>query len=133
MLSVNKAIIVGNIGKDPQLSYTTNNTAILKFSVATTNRWKDQEGEFQEKTNWHNIIVFGKRAEKLNELLQKGTPVYVEGRIQNDVVEKEEGQRRYFSSIIASIVNVLSKKSDREETTTPTEEEPVDDDTGLPF
>lgn len=132
MLSVNKAIIVGNIGRDPELRYTTNNTAILKFSVATTNKWKDQEGEFQEKTNWHNIIVFGKMAETLNNLLHKGSPVYVEGRIQNDMVEKEDGGRQYYSSIVANIVNLLSKKSDNVETLSDTEEE-LDISENLPF
>lgn len=137
MLSVNKAIIIGNIGKDPELRHTENGTAVLKFSVATTNKWKDKEGEWQEKTDWHNIVVFGKKAETVNEFLKKGTPVYIEGRIQTDVVEKEDGDRRWYTSIVGNVVIVLSRKSDNEEPSDvspeTTSDSSDDDNSDLPF
>src|SRR5215470_7748818 len=78
---VNKAIIVGNLGRDPEVRFTPSGRAVAKFSVATTERWTDQQGQRQEKTEWHNIVVWGKQAETCGQYLSKGRQVYVEGRI----------------------------------------------------
>ena len=82
MASVNKAILIGNLGRDPELRYTPSGKAVASFSIATTEKWRDQNGEMQESTEWHNIVLWGRQAEIAKEYLAKGRPVYIEGRIQ---------------------------------------------------
>lgn len=141
MLSVNKAIIVGNLGKDPELKYATTGQAILTFSVATGRKWKDKDGVDQERTEWHNITAFGKLAETCNQFLQKGTPVYVEGRIQTDTYDDTEGIKRRATKIIASVISVLSKSTKTSDEGTPSKKEeeieetkePLEEEEKLPF
>lgn len=105
-MGINKAILVGNLGKDPELRYTPNQTAVCSFSVATTekrkegNTWKDQ-------TEWHNIVTFGKTAENCKNYLKKGRQVFVEGRIQTRKWQDKEGKDRYTTEIIANTVQFL--------------------------
>ena len=82
MASVNKVIVIGNLGRDPELRYTASGQPVASFSVATNERWNDREGKPQERTEWHRIVVWGKQAENCANYLQKGRPVYVEGRLQ---------------------------------------------------
>ncbi|NOY45296.1 MAG: single-stranded DNA-binding protein [Deltaproteobacteria bacterium] len=105
---VNKVILIGNVGKDPELRYTQNGTAVCNFSLATTERAKIQ-GEWQDKTEWHNIVAWSRLAELCNQYLQKGTQVYIEGRLQTRKWEDREGNTRYQTEIVAQDVQFLSR------------------------
>ena len=104
---VNKAIIIGNLGRDPEVRFTPSGRAVAKFSVATTEKWTDQQGQKQEKTEWHNIVVWGKQAETCGQYLSKGRQVYVEGRLQTRNWEDQQGQKRYTTEIVANTVQFL--------------------------
>jgi single-strand DNA-binding protein len=110
MAGINKAIIVGNLGRDPEISYTPAGLAIAKFSIATSDEWKDKAtGEKKEKTEWHRIVAFGRLAEICGEYLSKGRQVYIEGRIQTSSWEKD-GITRYSTEIIAANMQMLGSK-----------------------
>jgi single-strand DNA-binding protein len=109
MASVNKAIIVGNLGKDPEVHYMPNGEAVCNFSVATTETWKDKSGAKQEKTEWLNIVMYRKLAEIAGKYLKKGASVYLEGRIQTRSWEKD-GVTRYSTEIIADQMQMLGGK-----------------------
>lgn len=102
---MNKAILIGNLGRDPLLRYTRNGQAKLSVRIATKETFRNRENEMQERTEWHNVIIWGKRGEALNQLLAKGDRIGVEGRIQTRKYEDNEGQKRYFTEVVA--VNVL--------------------------
>ena len=105
---VNKVILVGNLGKDPEVKYTPQGTAIAKFSLATTEKRKDKAGEWQDATEWHNIVAWGRTAEVAGEYLKKGRPVYIEGRIHNNSWDdKETGQKKYRTEIIVNELVLL--------------------------
>lgn len=106
MASVNKVIIVGNLGKDPELRYTQSGVAFCGLSVATTDQWTDQGGQRQEKTEWHRIAVWKKQAENCAKYLRKGSSAYIEGRLQTRSWE-ESGQKRYSTDIVAEVVKFL--------------------------
>jgi single-strand DNA-binding protein len=110
MASVNKVILVGNLGRDPEVRYMPNGEAVCNFSIATTDTWKDKAGAKQEKTEWHNIVMYRKLAEIAGEYLKKGRPVYVEGRLQTRKWETKEGQERYTTEIIADSMQMLGGK-----------------------
>ena len=99
MASVNKVILVGNLGRDPEVRFMPNGEAVCNFSIATTDSWKDKSGAKQEKTEWHNIVMYRKLAEIAGEYLKKGRPVYVEGRLQTRKWQTKEGQDRYDSEV----------------------------------
>ena len=110
MASVNKVIIVGNLGRDPEVRYTTSGQAVANFSVATSDRWTDKSsGQPQERTEWHRIVVWGKQAENCGKYLKKGRSVYIEGRLQTrDYADpKDSTQKRYVTEIIASQIQFL--------------------------
>jgi single-strand DNA-binding protein len=130
MASVNKAIIVGNLGRDPEMRYTPNGDPIASFSVATTEKWKDKQGEQQEKTEWHNITIFGKLAEVCGEYLKKGSSVYLEGRIQTDKYTDKAGIEKYSTKIIADRMQMLGGKP--EGSTSKTAETKADSKKGKP-
>lgn len=106
MASVNKVILVGNLGRDPEVRFMPNGEAVCNFSIATTENWKDKSGAKQEKTEWHNIVMYRKLAEIAGEYLKKGRPVYVEGRLQTRKWEKD-GVTRYTTEIIADQMQML--------------------------
>lgn len=112
--SVNKAIIVGNLGQKPELKYTPSQMAVTNITVATTENFKDKSGEYQDQTEWHKITVFGKTAEFVANYLDKGAKVYVEGRIQTRSWENKDGVKQYTTEIVANTVTPLgsTKKSD---------------------
>jgi single-strand DNA-binding protein len=91
MASVNKAILIGNLGADPQLRYTPSGTAVASFNIATTEKFKDKNGENQERTEWHSIVCWARTAEVANEYLKKGSPVYIEGSIRTRNYEDKDG------------------------------------------
>lgn len=109
MASVNKVIIIGNLGRDPETRYMPDGGAITNISVATTDKWKDKSGEMQEKTEWHRVAFFGKLAEIAGEYLKKGSQVYVEGRLQTREWEKD-GVKRYTTEIVANQMQMLGSR-----------------------
>jgi len=109
MASVNKAILVGNLGRDPEMRYMPNGEAVCNFSIATTENWKDKNGQKQEKTEWHNIVMYRRLAEIAGEYLKKGRPVYIEGRLQTRKWEKD-GVTRYTTEIIADQMQMLGSR-----------------------
>lgn len=112
MAGVNKAIIIGALGRDPELRYTQGGQAVCKLSIATSRQWTDkQTGQRQEETEWHRVVVWGKQAENCNQYLAKGRRVYVEGRLKTSSYEKD-GQTRYSTDIIAEEVQFLSSTSE---------------------
>jgi len=114
MASVNKVILVGNLGKDPEVRYMPNGEAVCNFSIATTDSWKNKEGVKQEKTEWHNIVIYRKLAEIAGEYLAKGRPVYIEGRLQTRKWEKE-GVTRYTTEIIADQMQMLGSRQEQDD------------------
>jgi single-strand DNA-binding protein len=109
--SLNKVQLIGNLGKDPELTYTPSGVAVAKFSIATGERWKDQEGNFQEKTEWHNIVAWRKLAEICGQYLKKGSKVYVEGKLQTrSWDDKNTGAKRYSTEIVVDDLIMLDSK-----------------------
>ncbi len=104
--SLNKVLLIGNLGKDPELKYTPSGVAVATFSIATSESWKDQEGNQQEKTEWHNIVAWRKLAEICGEYLKKGKKVYIEGKLQTRNYEKD-GIKRYVTEIVADQLIML--------------------------
>ena len=107
MPSVNKVILLGNLGRDPELRFLPNGDAVCNFSIATTDSWKDKAGEKQEKTEWHNVVMYRKLAEIAGEYLKKGRPVYLEGRLQTRKWQTKDGQDRYTTEIVADNMQML--------------------------
>lgn len=104
---VNKVILVGNLGKDPEVRFTPNGRALAKFPVATSERWTDQDGNKQERTEWHNVVVWGKQAETCGQYLSKGRQVFVEGSIRSRQYDDKDGNKRYITEIVARDVRFL--------------------------
>jgi single-strand DNA-binding protein len=113
--SVNKVILVGNLGKDPELKHTSGGTAVATMTVATNERFKDKSGEWQDKTEWHNVVLWQRLAEIAAEYLKKGRSVYVEGRLQTRSWEDKQGQKRYTTEIVASDLVLLGGGGGRSE------------------
>ncbi len=113
---INKVILVGNLGNDPETKYTQSGTCITTISVATSESWKDkQTGEQQERTEWHRVKFFGKLAEIAGEYLRKGSQVYVEGKLQTDKWTDREGVERYTTNVISDEMQMLGGRGDGEE------------------
>ena len=110
MASVNKVILIGNLGRDPETRYTTGGDAVTNLRIATTETWKDKAGEKQEKTEWHRIVIFGKTAEVAGQYLRKGSQVYIEGRLQTRKWTDKEGQERYTTEIVADRMQMLGSR-----------------------
>ncbi len=109
-MSVNKVILLGNLGKDPEVRYMTSGEAITTITLATSENWKDKSGEKQEKTEWHRVVFFGKLAEIAGEYLKKGRQVYVEGKLQTRKWQDKEGQERYTTEVVAKEMTLLGGK-----------------------
>ncbi len=112
MASVNKVILVGNLGRDPEVRYTPGGQAVATLSLATTDRWNNkQSGQPEERTEWHRVVVWGKLAELCKEFLAKGRSLYVEGRLQTrSWDDKETGQKKYSTEIVAQTIQFLDRK-----------------------
>jgi len=110
-MSVNKVILVGRLGKDPETRYMTNGEAVTNVTLATSENWKDKNGEKQEKTEWHNLVFYRRLAEVAGEYLKKGSMIYVEGKLQTRKWQDKEGKDRYTTEIIANEMQMLSSKS----------------------
>ncbi len=106
--SVNKVILIGNLGKDPEVKYTPSGMAVARFTLATSDRAKDKEGNWQERTEWHNLVAFQRTAEIVSEYLKKGGKVYIEGRLHHDSWDdKETGQKKYRTEVIVNDLVLL--------------------------
>jgi single-strand DNA-binding protein len=146
---INKVILVGRLGKDPEIRSTPSGTSVAKFTVATDERFTDRNGEKQERTEWHNIVAWGKLGEICGQYLRKGKLVYIEGSIRTDSWDdKESGQKRYRTEIIANTMKMLDRRGDEEggsgynsggyagasrKSSGPTAAPSMDDDEEVPF
>jgi len=108
---LNKAILIGNLGADPEIRYTQSNTAVCKLRVATNESWVNKAGERQDRTEWHQVVVWGKQGEVTEKYLSKGSQVYIEGRIQTRSWEDRDGNKRYTTEIVANKVLFLSGRT----------------------
>jgi single-strand DNA-binding protein len=106
-MSVNKVILIGNLGKDPEVRFTPTGSAVANFSLATSEQWTDREGKRQERTEWHNIVVWGKQGELCGQYLAKGRQVYVEGSIRTRNYDDKNGVKRYVTEIVAQRIRFL--------------------------
>ncbi|AWV90833.1 single-stranded DNA-binding protein [Bradymonas sediminis] len=107
-MSLNKAMIIGNLGADPEVRFTQSGTAVGNLRIATNEKWTDKSGQRQERTEWHRVVVFGKTAENCQKYLKKGRQIFVEGRIQTNEWQDKDGNKRYTTEIVASNVTFLS-------------------------
>jgi single-strand DNA-binding protein len=109
-MSLNKCMIIGNLGRDPEMRYTSGGQAVTQFSVATNRNFRDQQGEWQSETEWFRVVVWGDRGERAAEQLRKGHKVYVEGRLQTRQWEDQTGNKRYTTELIADRVSSLERR-----------------------
>jgi single-strand DNA-binding protein len=107
MAGVNKAILIGRLGADPEIRYTPNSLAVANFNIATSEQWTDKDGQKQERTEWHKIVAFGRLGEVCGEYLHKGSQVYLEGRLQTRSWEDRDGNKRWTTEIVASVMQML--------------------------
>ncbi|MCI0705920.1 MAG: single-stranded DNA-binding protein [Ignavibacteriae bacterium] len=137
--SVNKVILIGNLGKDPELRYTSSGVAVATFSVATNEQWKDPDGNPQEKTEWHNIVAWRKLAEICGEYLKKGGKIYLEGRLQYRTYDDKNGVKRYVTEIVMDQMVMLDSRggsqssSSMEQSAPPAQQEGGEKSDDLPF
>ena len=134
--TVNKVILVGRLGADPQLKYTPSGRANASFNIATNLVWKDQDGNQQEKTEWHRVIAWGKLAEVIGEWLKKGSYVYIEGRLQTRSYDDNNGVKKWITEVVATDLEMLGKKGEGSTDTEaiPPEEIPEgNEESDLPF
>ncbi|HKQ62930.1 MAG TPA: single-stranded DNA-binding protein [Candidatus Polarisedimenticolaceae bacterium] len=136
---MNKVILVGNLGRDPEVRFTTGGTPVANFTMATTERWNDPSGERKERTEWHRIVVWGKQAEIAGEYLRKGKQVYIEGSLQTREWTDREGNKRYTTEVRAQRVQMLGRADETapsppaEPATTAAEPEAGFDEDDIPF
>jgi len=110
-MSLNKVLLIGNLGKDPEVRFTPGGRAVARFPVATSEVWSDQEGQRQERTEWHNVVVWGKQAETCGQYLSKGRQVFLEGSIRSRQYDDKDGNKRYITEVIAQRVQFLGSRS----------------------
>jgi single-strand DNA-binding protein len=123
MASINKVILIGNLGRDPEVRYMPSGDAVANITIATTETWKDKAGEKQEQTEWHRVAMFGKTAEIAGEYLKKGSQVYIEGKLQTRKWTDKEGQERYTTEIRADRMQMLGSRSGGSERMAPPEDD----------
>lgn len=138
MSDLNRVMLIGRLGKDPEQRYMPNGKAVVNFSVATSESWK-KDGEKQERTEWHNVVAFDKLAEICGQYLQKGSQVFVEGKLATRKWQDKEGKDRYTTEIVASGMQMLGGRQQQErKDSSPSRTEPAaaegfDDDQSIPF
>ena len=128
MSGVNRVILIGRLGRDPELKFTPAGKAVTNFTMATSENWKDDSGEKQERTEWHRIVIWGKLAEVAAKYLSKGKQVYIEGKLQTSEWTDKEGQKRYTTEIIANNMTMLDSKGGKGD-----DARPDMDDFDVPF
>jgi len=112
MASVNKVILLGNLGRDPETRYTTGGDAVTNLNIATSEQWKDKSGEKQERTEWHRVVLFGRQAEIAGEYLKKGRSVYIEGRLQTKKYTDKDGVEKYSTEIVGDRMQLIGGARD---------------------
>lgn len=112
-MSVNKVLLIGRLGNNPEIRYTPGGAAVANFNMATNESWNDKNGQKQERTEWHRVVVWGKLAQLCGEYLSKGRQVYVEGRLQTRQWQDKEGQNRYTTEVIATTIQFLGSGGER--------------------
>ena len=142
MAGVNKVILVGNLGKDPEVRYLENGTAVANFPIATSESYKDREGNRVDQTEWHNIVVWRKLAEIAESYLKKGSQIYLEGKLRTRSWEDQQGNKRYTTEVVADTFTMLGKKEDTQNTqnsftssnnSTASEQDKIEEKDDLPF
>ena len=131
MTGVNKVILVGNLGKDPEVRYLDNGVAVANFSLATSENYKNKQGERVSQTEWHNIVLWRGLAEVAEKYLKKGSSIYIEGKIKNRKWEDKDGNTRYNTEILGDNMTMLGAKPSSEDTSIKTNTQETNDD--LPF
>lgn len=131
--SVNKVILVGNLGQDPEGRFTPQGTAVTNLSVATNESWKDQSGNIQERTEWHRVVMYGKMAETANEYMTKGQMVYIEGRLQTNEWEDQNKNKRRTTEIRCDNFTMLGRRGDNQGGGQPSAPANDGSDDDLPF
>ena len=133
MAGVNKVILVGRLGRDPEVRYTPSGAAVANFSVATSEEWKDKDtGEKQERTEWHRIVAWRRLGEICGEYLHKGSQVYIEGRLQTKSWEDRDGNKRYTTEVVAQNMQMLDAAGKGVRAETPDESFPVEEPVSIP-
>ena len=132
MASVNKVILVGNLGADPEIRYTPSGTAVANFNLATREQWTNKSGEKEEKTEWHRIVAWARLGEICGEYLRKGSQVYVEGRLQTRSWEDRDGNKRYTTEIVAQVMQMLGSPRKEGEARSTEERYPVEEPISIP-
>jgi single-strand DNA-binding protein len=112
MRGVNKVILLGNIGQEPDIKYTPNGTVIARLSLATTRGRKNKDGEWEDETTWHRVVFYGKSAETVQKFVKKGDPLYVEGRLDNRTWEDDKNQKHYVTEVIGHELQLLGRKKE---------------------
>lgn len=130
--SVNKVIIVGNLGQDPEARFTPQGTAVTNLSIATNESWKNQEGQIQDRTEWHRVVLYGKMAETASEYMKKGSMVYVEGRLRTKEWEDQNQNKRKTTEIMCDNFTMLGRRADNQPNQNNRLERTAEDD-DLPF
>lgn len=136
-MSVNKVILIGRLGADPEIRYTADGQPVATFRLATSERWTDKNGQRQERTEWHRVVAFGRLAEICGEYLAKGRQVYIEGRLQTRSYEDRDGIKRFITEIVAQNMQMLGRREDlappstEAQMSSPDEDLPPEED--LPF
>ena len=134
--TVNKVILVGRLGSDPDIRYTPGGAAVANFNIATDRAWKDKDGNWQNETTWHRIVLWSRQAEFAKEYVKKGNRVYVEGRLQNREWEDQNGQKRHVTEVVAFDIQLLESAAQRGESPPPLGSPPEDssssEDPGAP-
>jgi single-strand DNA-binding protein len=132
--SVNKIVLVGHLGADPESRFTPSGVAVSTFNMATNESWKNKEGEYEDRTEWHRIVLYGKAAETASEYMKKGQLAYVEGRIRTRSWEDKDGMTRYTTEVLGDRFTMLGRKSENKSTAAPAEAGAGGgDDDDLPF
>jgi single-strand DNA-binding protein len=132
-MSVNKVILVGRLGKDPEVKKMTNGESVTNATLATSENWKDKSGEKQEKTEWHNLVFYRRLAEIAGEYLKKGSQIYVEGKLQTRKWQDKEGKDRYTTEIVVNEMTMLGNKVIGQSEQQPSKSGKKDDDFDIPF
>ncbi|PKN29816.1 MAG: single-stranded DNA-binding protein [Deltaproteobacteria bacterium HGW-Deltaproteobacteria-21] len=133
MAGVNKVILIGRLGRDPEVRYTASGRAVAKFSIATSEQWTDKEGgKKEERTEWHRIVAWARLGEICGEYLKKGSQVYIEGRLQTSQWEDKEGNKRYTTEIIAQTMQMLGSAGKAGTASTPEEKFPTEEPISIP-
>ena len=132
MAGVNKAILIGNLGVDPEVRYTPSGRAVANFRIATSEQWTDKDGRKQDRTEWHRIVAWGRLGEICGEYLHKGRQVYIEGKLQTRAWEDRDGNKRYTTEVVAQTMQMLGSAGREGRAESPDERFPVEEPITIP-